>query len=53
MHKQKAFDGNKNYEAFPVTERLCDSVLSLPMHPYLTDEEIVIIAEKIRKFLGK
>lgn len=53
MHKQKAFDGNKNYVAFPVTERLCDSVLSLPMHPYLTDEEIVIIAEKIRKFLGK
>jgi len=25
-------------------------VLSLPMHPYLTDEEIALVAETIREF---
>ncbi len=40
MHRQKAFAGTDSAAAdCPVTERLCATVLSLPMHPYLTVEE--------------
>ena len=31
----------------PVSERLTQTVLSLPMHPYMTDEEIELIASLI------
>ena len=54
MHKQLAFgiveaDGTGSYGFdCSVTERLCDTVLSLPMHPYLKDEDIRQVAEVIR-----
>ncbi len=37
--------------SLPVTERLSDEVLSLPMHPTLSEKDIDYIAEKIRAFL--
>lgn len=41
MHKQLAFSLPNNYDFnCSKTERLCDTVLSLPIHPYLTDEDI-------------
>lgn len=41
MHRQGAFVRYEYDEAdFPNTIKLCDTVLSLPMHPYLTDEDI-------------
>jgi len=55
MHKQDAFINN-NYEYadndFYVTNRLCTTVLSLPMHPYLTEKDINNVANSIRNFLG-
>lgn len=51
MHKQRAFADLKSEENFSVTERLCDKVLALPMHPYMEDSDIVLVAEQIRKFL--
>lgn len=52
MHKQCAFaDYDYDDSDFEVTNELCDTVLSLPMHPYLTEEDIneisSIIIEKI------
>ena len=52
MHKQDAFlkyhyDDNN----FLVSNKLCDTVLSLPMHPYLLDEDIIKITNIIKKFL--
>lgn len=47
MHRQEAFAGYEYDNAdFPNTIRLCDTVLSLPMHPYLEDQDIkkIIIA---------
>ena len=35
----------------PVATSLCDRVLSLPMHPYLTAEQIDIVCNAIRKAL--
>lgn len=57
MHKQLAFgiveaDGTGSYGFdCSVTERLCDTVLSLPMHPYLKDEDIRQVAEVIREIV--
>ncbi len=31
----------------PVSERLCDQVLSLPMHPYLTEEDVSRVAAAV------
>lgn len=53
MHSQKAYEGNENYTECAITEDLCNTVLSLPMHPYLTEEEIIVIAEEIRNYLYK
>jgi UDP-2-acetamido-2-deoxy-ribo-hexuluronate aminotransferase len=35
---------------FPVAELLCGQVLSLPIHPLLSYEEVCLIGEKIRQF---
>lgn len=40
MHRQRAFEGGCLGLPCPVTERLCEKVLSLPMGPYLEAEDI-------------
>ena len=35
----------------PVATSLCDRVLSLPMHPYLTEEQIRTVSDAIHSFL--
>ncbi len=51
MHAQKAFDGFTMYVACPVAERLCDTVLSLPMHPYLEEADIGTVCAIIKQIL--
>jgi dTDP-4-amino-4,6-dideoxygalactose transaminase len=49
MHKQKAFSYLKfDHKDFKVTNYLCDTVLSLPMHPYLREDEIDIVCDVIK-----
>lgn len=49
MHKQKAFEGTYSANAdCPVTERICNTVLSLPMHPYMTKAEIDDVTEALK-----
>ena len=50
MHTQQAFDGLKQYIPCPVTEELCATVLSLPMHPYLTRETVQTVAASLGKY---
>lgn len=48
MHAQGAFEGT--YSAAvncPVTERLCRTVLSLPIHPYMTEKDVNMVAEHL------
>ena len=41
MHLQQAFSNqNYNEEDYSVTNELCNLVLSLPMHPYLTERDV-------------
>lgn len=52
MHRQEAFAGYEYDDVdFPNTIKLCDTVLSLPMHPYLTDEDIDLVVDIIFKAL--
>ena len=39
LHRQTAYPGFASTEGgLPVAERLAEEVVSLPMHPYLTEE---------------
>ncbi len=38
--------------SLPVSETICDEVMSLPMHPYLSDDDVGQIAELVRKALA-
>ncbi|HPX84715.1 MAG TPA: DegT/DnrJ/EryC1/StrS family aminotransferase [Bacilli bacterium] len=52
MHNQTAFkDFNCSNKDYPISTSLCDIVLSLPMHPYLTEEDIDFVSDKIIEFL--
>lgn len=46
MSQQTAF-AYLNQKPCPVAEQLTKTVLSLPMHPYMTDEEIEIVANTV------
>jgi dTDP-4-amino-4,6-dideoxygalactose transaminase len=44
VHQQKPFVAmGLGDERFPVSERLCADVLSIPVHPSLTDEEVTAV----------
>ena len=51
LHLQKAFamSGGKKGD-FPVTEKACEEVISLPMHTELTEEQQQYITDAIRAF---
>lgn len=53
-HLQKAFAFLGHTEGdFPVTEKLCPAVLSLPMHTELDEGQLVYITDAIKRFLNK
>lgn len=52
LHLQKAY-ADERYKAgdFPVTEKLCASVISLPMHTELKEETLQYITEAVLEFI--
>jgi UDP-2-acetamido-2-deoxy-ribo-hexuluronate aminotransferase len=54
LHMQKAY-ANSRYKQgdFPITEALCKSVISLPMHTELSEEQLQYIATEVKAFLAK
>jgi UDP-2-acetamido-2-deoxy-ribo-hexuluronate aminotransferase len=54
LHRQQAFQylGLKDQD-FPITEELCRTVLSLPMHTELDDEQLEYITTTVKDFLNK
>lgn len=54
IHLQKAYlDLNCSPGAFPMTERYAEEIISLPMFPELTVEQIEYVVSEIRRFLSK
>ena len=53
MHKQGAFSDLRFDEAdFQTTNELANIVLSLPMHPYLGEGDVVLVCDAIEKFFA-
>ena len=53
MHMQKAYNDPRYKEGdFPVTEMLCKSVISLPIHTELDDEQLKYITDNILEFVN-
>ena len=53
MHQQKAFaDLDIPHNTCTVAEKLCETVLALPMHPYLKDNEIDHVIIAVKSFLA-
>ncbi|MCB0375551.1 MAG: DegT/DnrJ/EryC1/StrS family aminotransferase, partial [Sinomicrobium sp.] len=53
LHRQEAYKDDRYNEAdFPVTNRLVNEVISLPMHTELDEEQIHYITSKIIAFLS-
>lgn len=51
LHMQKAYKDDRYKEgAFPITEKLCASVISLPMHTELDEEQLEYITRSVLDF---
>jgi dTDP-4-amino-4,6-dideoxygalactose transaminase len=48
VHKQKAYAEFENEKDLPVTDVVCNEILSLPLYPSLTDEEVTDIGGAIK-----
>ncbi len=54
LHMQKAYIDPRYKEGdFPVTEMLCSSVISLPMHTELDDEQLKYITNSVLEFINR
>lgn len=54
LHMQKAYKDDRYGEGhFPVTEKLVKSVISLPMHSELEEEELEYISKSVLEYLNK
>ena len=54
LHKQQAFAGlNCIDDDYMNSLQLCDTVLSLPIHPYLKDNEMMKVVEVIERYITK
>ena len=54
MHMQPA---SKDYlhsvGDFPIAEKLCKTTISLPVHEFVTEEEIIFVCNLIKEFYIK
>ncbi|HEY8404664.1 MAG TPA: DegT/DnrJ/EryC1/StrS family aminotransferase [Flavobacteriales bacterium] len=53
LHMQKAYQDDRYKEGdFPVTEHLCKTVISLPMHTELDEEQLKYITDSVLEFIA-
>ncbi len=51
LHKQKAFsEFAVAQKEFPITDKLCKSVISLPIHTELDEEQLLFISSTVKEF---
>lgn len=53
LHEQGAFTAIKTASECPNAINATKEVLSLPIHPYMTDEEVFCVSEAIRSFFRR
>ncbi len=52
LHRQPCFTGKGGGGSLPVTDCLCERVVSLPCHPMLADDDLGYVAGVIHEFFG-
>ena len=51
VHLQPAYIGRLgSYCSLPVTEKICETIISLPMFPELTEEDLEKVGTAVRQF---
>jgi UDP-2-acetamido-2-deoxy-ribo-hexuluronate aminotransferase len=50
LYEQEAFKKEANVQFLPVTDKLCKSVLSLPIHTEMSEEQIDFITNTVSQF---
>lgn len=50
IHNQPAYDGYKYNDTYPVAERVAEEVLSLPVHPNVSDTDVEQIIEVLTQY---
>ena len=51
VHLQPFYsNGMDRHGQFPVAEKTCNEILSLPMYPEMTEEQVEVVAATIREF---
>jgi dTDP-4-amino-4,6-dideoxygalactose transaminase len=53
VHLQPVLEKYTEGESLPVTEALTSRIISLPMHPNLSDEDIGTVVSEVKAFLNK
>lgn len=53
VHKQKAYVDLGYRSRLPVSEKICEEILSLPVHPWLKQEEAEQVARNVHEFERK
>ena len=49
MHEQLAFEGREEHTECKITEELCRTVLALPIHPYMTAEDVETVVRVVKE----
>jgi dTDP-4-amino-4,6-dideoxygalactose transaminase len=52
LHQQPVFKAEHGNFELPVSQRLCEEVISLPMHTEMTDEQRDYLVGAVREFFG-
>ena len=52
VHKQKAYAAFESTRDLPVTQAICNEILSLPLFPSLTEDEVAYVAEATKDAIG-
>lgn len=53
LHEQKAFADSDTDRDFPITKKLCQTVISLPIHTEMEDEQQDYIIEKVKEYINR
>jgi perosamine synthetase len=51
VHDQPLYRGQQGKDPCPVSSRLASSVLSLPVHPLLSGDDLAIIVRAVREVI--
>jgi dTDP-4-amino-4,6-dideoxygalactose transaminase len=52
VHRQPAYEGRIACGPMDATEAVRSKILSLPLHPYMSDADVEIVADAVRSFFG-